>query len=117
VTSMLHLQASASNDDALAKQLAEASSRVSTVGRAYERLAYDENVETIALDAYLKDVCADAIRASSRCQLDYAADSRIRVDADRAIPIALVAKRTYHKRCEACFFERVFPRPYSCKAH
>ena len=91
VTSMLHLQASASNDAALAEHLAEASSRVSAIGRAYERLAYDENVETIALDAYLKDVCADAIRASSNSQLDYTADSRMRVDADRAIPIALIA--------------------------
>jgi two-component sensor histidine kinase len=91
VTSMLHLQARASNDGALAGHLDEASSRVSAVGRAYERLAYDENVETIALDAYLKDVCADTIDASSHCQLDYAADSRIRVDADRAIPIALIA--------------------------
>ena len=91
VTSMLHLQASASNDAALAEHLAEASSRVSAIGRAYERLAYDENVEKIALDAYLKDVCADAIRASSHSQLDYTADSRMRVDADRAIPIALIA--------------------------
>ena len=69
------------NDDALAKQLTEASSRVSAVGRAYERLAYDENVETIALDAYLKHVCVDAIPASSNCQLDYTADADIRVDA------------------------------------
>jgi len=91
VTSMLHLQASASNDAALAEHLAEASSRVSAIGRAYERLAYDETVETIALDAYLKDVCADAIRASSHSQLDYTADTRMRVDADRAIPIALIA--------------------------
>jgi two-component sensor histidine kinase len=91
VTSMLHLQASASDDAAVAEHLAEASSRVSAVGRAYERLAYDENVEKIALDAYLKDVCADAIRASSRCKLDYTADSIVRVDADRAIPIALIA--------------------------
>jgi two-component sensor histidine kinase len=91
VTSMLHLQASAANDDTLAERLAQASSRVSAVGRAYERLAYDENVETIALAVYLKDVCADAIRANSHCQLDYTADSGIRVDADRAIPIALIA--------------------------
>ena len=90
VTSMLHLQASASDDAALAGHLAEASSRVSAVGRAYERLAYDENVELIALDAYLKDVCADGIRYSSRCRLDYTADSTVRVDADRAIPIALI---------------------------
>ena len=91
VTSMLHLQVSASNDAALAEHLAEALSRVSAIGRAYERLAYDENVETIALDAYLKDVCADAIRANSHCRLDYTADSSRRVDADRAIPIALIA--------------------------
>jgi two-component sensor histidine kinase len=91
VTSMLHLQASASEDGAVAKHLDEAASRVSAVGRAYERLAYDENVEKIALDAYLKDVCADAIRASSNTQLDYTADSSVRIDADRAIPIALIA--------------------------
>jgi two-component sensor histidine kinase len=91
VTSMLRLQASASDDAALAKHLDEASSRVSAVGRAYERLAYDENAEKIALDAYLKDVCADAIRASSNTQLDYTADSSVRIDADRAIPIALIA--------------------------
>jgi two-component sensor histidine kinase len=90
VTSMLRLQASASDDVALAKRLDEASSRVSAVGGAYERLAYDENVEMIALDAYLKDVCADAVRANSDCRLDYTADSTVRVDADRAIPIALI---------------------------
>ena len=90
VTSMLYLQASASDDAALTQHLTEASSRVSAVGRAYERLAYDENVETIALDAYLRDVCADAVRASSQCQLEFTADPSIRVDADRAIPIALI---------------------------
>jgi len=91
VTSMLYLQANASNDTTLAEHLAEASSRVSAVGRAYERLAYDENVETIALDPYLKDVCADAVRVSSQCRLEFTADPRIRVNADRAIPIALIA--------------------------
>ncbi|HXW49372.1 MAG TPA: histidine kinase dimerization/phosphoacceptor domain -containing protein [Xanthobacteraceae bacterium] len=91
VTSMLYLQANAANDTTLAEHLAEASSRVSAVGRAYERLAYDENVETIALDPYLKDVCADAVRVSSQCRLEFTADPRIHVNADRAIPIALIA--------------------------
>jgi two-component sensor histidine kinase len=91
VTSMLHLQASASNDEALVERLSQASSRVSAVGRAYERLAYDENIRAIALNAYLKDVSADAIRASSNCELAYTADTRISVEADRAIPIALIA--------------------------
>src|SRR5215467_12753536 len=106
VTSMLHLQASTSEDAALAKHLAEASSRISAIGRAYERLAYDENVEKIALDAYLKDVCADAIRASSHCQLDYTADLRIRIDADRAIPIALIANELITNAAKHAFLKR-----------
>ena len=40
VISMLHLQSSVSNDATLGAQLAEASSRFSAIGRAYERLAY-----------------------------------------------------------------------------
>jgi two-component sensor histidine kinase len=91
VKSMLDLQASASNDDSLVKHLAEASTRVSAIARAYERLAYDENVETIALHAYLKDVCADVIHTISHYHLDYTASSSIRLDADRAIAIALIA--------------------------
>jgi two-component system, sensor histidine kinase PdtaS len=38
----------------------------------------------------LRDVCTDAICANSHCQLEFAADPRIHVDADRAIPIALI---------------------------
>ena len=109
VISMLHLQASASNDATLGAQLAEASSRVSAIGRAYERLAYDENVETIALDAYLQDVCADAIRANSHCQLEYSADPRVRVDADRAIPIALIANELITNAAKHAFPEAPSP--------
>jgi len=105
VTSMLYLQASASNDVTLTQHLTEASSRVSAVGRAYERLAYDENVETIALDAYLRDVCADAVRASSQCQLEFVADPSIRVDADRAIPIALIANELITNAAKHAFPE------------
>src|SRR4029077_9283051 len=51
VSSMLHLHASTADNGGLAAQLAEASSRVSAVGRAYERLAYDADVENIDLGA------------------------------------------------------------------
>src|SRR5262245_28489266 len=61
VSSMLHLQASIADDEDLTAQLADASSRVSAVGRAYERLAYDGDVENIDLRTYLHAVCVDAI--------------------------------------------------------
>src|SRR3954453_7949936 len=40
VASMLHLQASAAGNSELSESLNEAASRISTVGRAYDRLAY-----------------------------------------------------------------------------
>ena len=109
VTSMLYLQASASDDATLAQHLTDASSRVSAVGRAYERLAYDENVKTIALDAYLRDVCADVVRANSRCRLEFTSDPNIRVDANRAIPIALIANELITNAAKHAFQEGSSP--------
>src|SRR6186997_1285980 len=59
VSSMLHLQAKAVGDPALSEQLHEASSRISAVGRAYERLAYNADYESIDLVAYLREVIED----------------------------------------------------------
>jgi len=90
VSSMLHLQASTVDDDGLAVQLAEASSRVSAVGRAYERLAYDGDVENIDLRTYLQAVCADAMNASCNCKLHFDGADGIWLYADRAISLALI---------------------------
>jgi two-component sensor histidine kinase len=91
VSGMLHLQASAADDAGLKALLAEASNRISAVGRAYERLSYDPGVENIDLGAYLKTVCADAIAgAASTCTLDFDAAPGIQLHADRAIPVALI---------------------------
>ena len=70
--------------------MAEASGRVSAIGRAYERLAYDAEVENIDLDAYLQAVCADAMTASSNCKLHFDSTHGIRLYADRAISLALI---------------------------
>src|SRR5689334_21619387 len=55
VTGLLHLQASSTNSEELGAHLAEASNRISTIGRAYERLAYGADVESIDLGVYLQD--------------------------------------------------------------
>ena len=90
VSSMLHLQASTAADEGLSAQLTEASSRVSAIGRAYERLAYDADVENIDLGAYLQAVCADAMTASSNFKLHFDGTHGIRLYADRAISLALI---------------------------
>lgn len=53
VASLLQLQSNASGNAELTTLLREAAVRVATVGRAYERLAYDGDNEKIDLGAYL----------------------------------------------------------------
>src|SRR5216683_7483438 len=90
VASMLQLQANAAGDPEFSEQLNEAASRISTVGRAYERLAYDADYEEIDLVAYLKEVLKDLETAISPCELHFDAPGEIRFAADRAILVALI---------------------------
>jgi two-component sensor histidine kinase len=90
VSSMLLLQANAVGDDVLRAHLAEASGRVSAIGRAYERLTYDADIENIDLGPYLKEVCADAISGYAHYKLDFDAPAGIQLNTDRAISLALI---------------------------
>jgi two-component sensor histidine kinase len=90
VAAMLRLQSSASGDAELRAALAEASSRVFTVGRAYERLAYNADFETIELVAYIGEVCADLEKEILPSRLQLEAPEAIEFTADRAILVALI---------------------------
>jgi two-component sensor histidine kinase len=90
VTSMLQLQASAVGDPQLSERLNEASSRVSTVGHAYERLAYNADYENIGLVSYLREVIDDLGAAVSPCKIHFVAPEEIQLSADRAILLALI---------------------------
>jgi len=106
VTGMLHLQAGAVNDAKLSAHLAEASTRISAVGHAYERLSYDTDVEHIDLGAYLKEVCADAVSMSSNCKLDFDAAPGIKLHTDRAIPLALIVNELVTNAAKYAFAHR-----------
>jgi two-component sensor histidine kinase len=90
VTSMLRLQANAVGDPELSERLNEASSRISTVGHAYERLAYHADYEDIDLVAYLREVLNDLESAVSPSRLHFTAPEEIQYSADRAILVALI---------------------------
>jgi two-component sensor histidine kinase len=89
VAGMLHLQASAVGDSELGQRLAEASSRVSAVGRAYERLSHEADVERIDLGTYLREVCKD-LGGGSPCEIHIEAPKGIQFAPDRAIHLALI---------------------------
>lgn len=90
VSGMLHLQANAVGDPALSERLMEASTRISAVGRAYDRLAYNADHENIDLVAYLRDVVDDLEPAVAPCKVELDAPREIPFAADRAILIALI---------------------------
>jgi two-component sensor histidine kinase len=90
VSSMLHLQASAVGDPELSERLNEASTRISAVGRAYERLAYNADCENIDLVSYLREVIGDLETAVAPCKVQLEAPDEIQFAADRAILVALV---------------------------
>jgi two-component sensor histidine kinase len=90
VVSMLQLQASAAGDPELKARLTEASSRVATVGHAYERLAQEANYEKIDLSTYLREVLNDLQPTVLPCTLRFDAPEGIQLAADRAIHVALI---------------------------
>ena len=90
VSGMLHLQANAAGDSETKERLNEASSRISTIGRAYDRLAYNADYEKIDLIEYLREVLADLEPTVSPCKLYFEAPGEIQFAADRAILLALI---------------------------
>jgi two-component sensor histidine kinase len=90
VSSMLSLQGKAAGDPVLSAHLAEASMRITTVGRAYDRLAYKADYETMELNGYLRDVSKDIMAAVAPSELIFEAVGEIQFSADRAILVALI---------------------------
>src|SRR4029077_11226115 len=64
--------------------------RISTVGRAYERLTYNADDESIGLASYLREVIADLETAVAPCKVQLEAPEEIQFAADRAILVALI---------------------------
>ena len=87
---MLHLQANAVGDPKVSEHLMEASTRISTVGRAYDRLAYNADYENIDLVGYVLEVTADLKTIVAPCQIHLDVPDEIQFAGDRAILVGLV---------------------------
>jgi two-component sensor histidine kinase len=86
------LQAVSVGDPELSERLSEASIRISTVGRAYDRLAYNADYEKIDLIGYLREVLKDLEPSVSPSIIRFeASPGAVQFAADRAILVALIA--------------------------
>jgi two-component sensor histidine kinase len=61
-------------------QLTQASSRVTAIARAHNRLYRTEEFTTLDLGAYLSDLCADFCEATPGCEI-----FRVRTGAHRSL--------------------------------
>ena len=108
VASMLHLQANAAGSE-LGQSLNEAAARISTVGRAYDRLAYAADYEKIDLITYLKEVLKDLEHAVSPNVIHFEAPQEISILADRAILMGLIINELVSNAAKYAYPDRPGP--------
>src|ERR1700682_3232481 len=87
---MFDWRGNAADDPALSERLMEASTRISAVGRAYDRLAYTADYENIDLVAYLREVIDDLGTTIAPCKIELDVPEKIQFAADRAILVGLI---------------------------
>ena len=88
VASMLHLKSSTVSDE-VKSHLDEASSRITAIARAHQRLYQTENFEKIDLGPYLEDICRSFAESLPDCALHVIVEGGIEIPLDQAIPAAL----------------------------
>jgi two-component sensor histidine kinase len=90
VGSMLHLQSRRTDNTEVQHQLNQASSRITAIARAHNRLYRADEFTTLDLGAYLRDLCADFCEATPGCEIVVSAPDHVVLTTDRAITVALL---------------------------
>lgn len=84
------LQLQASQDDAIAPYLHEATARIMAIGRAHERLYRGAQIETIEIPEYIADICKDLTEATPNCDISFESSIALSMTVDRAVALALI---------------------------
>ena len=90
VGSLFNLQARRTKDADVAQALQEAYARVTAVARVHERLYRNDEVGSVDLVAYLRDVCEDLQAVTTNNPISFDGTGMIRINTDRAVLVALL---------------------------
>jgi two-component sensor histidine kinase len=92
VASLIALQRSSIRDDEARRQFEEAGRRINIVAQIHQRLYQDDNVEQVALDQFLHELCADlqsVLGGDGNITITCVADACY-LSTDQIIPVAMI---------------------------
>lgn len=90
VGSMLSMQSRTTTSPDVQHHLREASSRITAIARAHQRLYRTDEFTTLDLGAYVREVCSDFCEAVPGCEIEVDAPQHVVLATDRAITVALL---------------------------
>lgn len=107
VAALLALQKRHISDDQARQAIDDASRRLGLIGRIHRQL-YDPNGARLGMAAFLEQLSSDLVDAAGRpgiaCSVD--ADDSVMIDADAAIPVALIVAEAVSNALEHGFADR-----------
>jgi two-component sensor histidine kinase len=98
VAAMIQLRAGSGGDPA--DILQEASSRISVIAQAHERLTSSPDIAHIDLAVYLNDICKDVEGQFFDCDLEFSAPDPVVMPTDRAVRVALILNELVMNACK-----------------
>ena len=98
VAALINLRAGSEGDPE--DILREASSRISVIAQAHERLTASPDVAHIDLAVYLGGICRDVQAQLVECDLDFTDAARILMPTDRAVRVALILNELIMNACK-----------------
>lgn len=117
VASLLNLQAAAAGNDEIRSALTEASSRIIAIALVHERLYKSDEVRTVDLGTYLRDLEHSLSASAGQCTIRIDAAPDLVIETDRAIWIAVIANELVtnaakhaYPHGEACIVDIVLKR-------
>ena len=90
VATMLHLQTTTSKNPDVQHALRDASSRIAAIAGAHQRLYSSDQINTLDLGAYLRDICEALGAAMPGCRIHLTTKPGLEIATDTAIPVALL---------------------------
>lgn len=106
VSSMLQMQARMIDEPIVRQYLVQASHRVAAVGRLYDRLSHEADIETIDLGAYVREICKDLAESGSLRKIQVKTAANILFPPDRAVHFGLIINEIVTNACKYAYDDK-----------